>query len=223
MNVFPDWLESIAQIEGVQAAFVGRVDGVDVAMDRAEAVLALEPAHAKVADQLGFIWSGSWRAEQVHDNGIANVSPLTTGESQRLIPAVDGLITQTAGDLLAIYVADCGAVYFLDKKTKAIGLVHSGRMGTERQIVARAIEKMQMDFGTSVEDLVVVLAPCIRPPHYEVDFAQGIRAQVMEAGVPESQYHDCGICTAEEVEHYYSYRLEKGKTGRMLALLGIEA
>ncbi|MEM0897936.1 MAG: laccase domain-containing protein [Verrucomicrobiota bacterium] len=32
--------------------------------------------------------------------------------------------------------------------------------------------------------------------------------------------HDCGTCTAENVEIYYSYRREKGKTGRMLAMLG---
>jgi copper oxidase (laccase) domain-containing protein len=32
-----------------------------------------------------------------------------------------------------------------------------------------------------------------------------------------------GVCTACDLERYYSYRVEKGKTGRMLALLGINA
>jgi copper oxidase (laccase) domain-containing protein len=36
-----------------------------------------------------------------------------------------------------------------------------------------------------------------------------------------AQVHDCGICTGCDLQSYYSYRMEKGKTGRMLALLGL--
>jgi polyphenol oxidase len=35
------------------------------------------------------------------------------------------------------------------------------------------------------------------------------------------EIHDSGVCTACDLDHYYSYRAEKGKTGRMLALLGL--
>jgi len=34
--------------------------------------------------------------------------------------------------------------------------------------------------------------------------------------------YDSGVCTACDLEHYYSYRAEKGRTGRMLALLGLK-
>ena len=53
---------------------------------------------------------------------------------------------------------------------------------------------------------------------YEIDFAAEIVRQCRDAGVKE--IHDSGVCTACDLEHYYSYRAEKGKTGRMLALLG---
>ena len=33
--------------------------------------------------------------------------------------------------------------------------------------------------------------------------------------------HDDGECTACDLEQFYSYRMEKGRTGRMLALLGL--
>jgi len=33
--------------------------------------------------------------------------------------------------------------------------------------------------------------------------------------------YDSGICTACYLEAYYSYRAEKGRTGRMLALLAL--
>jgi copper oxidase (laccase) domain-containing protein len=34
--------------------------------------------------------------------------------------------------------------------------------------------------------------------------------------------HDSGVCTACHPDLYYSYRAEKGRTGRMLALIGLE-
>jgi copper oxidase (laccase) domain-containing protein len=33
--------------------------------------------------------------------------------------------------------------------------------------------------------------------------------------------HDSGRCTACGLTRYYSYRVEKGRTGRMLALLAL--
>ena len=35
------------------------------------------------------------------------------------------------------------------------------------------------------------------------------------------EIHDSGVCTACDLDRYYSYRAEKGKTGRMLALFGL--
>jgi copper oxidase (laccase) domain-containing protein len=35
------------------------------------------------------------------------------------------------------------------------------------------------------------------------------------------EIHDSGVCTACDLDRYYSYRVEKGKTGRMLALVGL--
>ena len=39
----------------------------------------------------------------------------------------DAIITNQRGVVLGVYVADCCAVYIVDPKTPAIGLVHSGR------------------------------------------------------------------------------------------------
>ena len=32
---------------------------------------------------------------------------------------------------------------------------------------------------------------------------------------------DCGDCTGANPDRYYSYRMEQGRTGRMLALLAL--
>jgi copper oxidase (laccase) domain-containing protein len=133
-----------------------------------------------------------------------------------VVPGVDGLVTGERGVVLGVYVADCGPVWLADRGTGAIGLVHSGRKGTEGGIVVRAIERMGREFGTRAADLVVVLGPCIRPPHYEVDFAAEIVRQARAAGAGE--VHDCGCDTAVDPASY-SYRTERGRTGRMLGLV----
>ena len=55
--------------------------------------------------------------------------------------------------------------------------------------------------------------------HYEVDFAAQIVRQCRALGVKE--IHDPAVCTACDLDRYYSYRAEKGKTGRMVALIGL--
>jgi copper oxidase (laccase) domain-containing protein len=64
---------------------------------------------------------------------------------------------------------------------------------------------------------VVQLSPCIRPPFYEVDFAAQIVAQLKAGGV--RRIYDCGENTGADLERFYSYRVERGLTGRMLAFL----
>ena len=103
------------------------------------------------------------------------------------------------------------------KPSGAIGLLHSGKKGTEANIFQRALERMQRDFGTRAGDVTAVLGPCIRPPHYEVDFAAQICRQAARAGV--GNFIDCGLNTASDLSRFYSYRKELGKTGRMMALI----
>jgi len=140
-------------------------------------------------------------------------------ESDVQFASCDGIITNQRKVALGIHVADCCAVYIVDPKKPAIGLVHSGKQGTELGVVANAIAQMKAHFGSEPSDLIVQLSPCVRPPHYEIDFAAEIIRQCRSKGV--SQAYDNGVCTACHLDRYYSYRAEKGKTGRMLALLAL--
>ena len=65
--------------------------------------------------------------------------------------------------------------------------------------------------------VTAVLGPCIRPPHYEVDIAAEIGRQADRAGL--GNFIDCGLDTAADLSRFYSYRMELGKTGRMMAML----
>lgn len=218
-EAFP-FLAPLNAIPGVRAGWIERVSELHITGDRDEAMNQLRPVHEARVSRFGgpaAIW---WRAEQVHGNAVALVpgSPqIIAPDGLPLVPGVDGLITRDPGVVLAIYVADCGAIWLADRRTGAIGLLHSGKQGTRSNIFATALEHMATHFGTRAEDVTAVLGPCIRPPDYEVDFAAEIGNQASRAGV--GNFIDCGLNTASDPSRFYSYRKELGKTGRMMALM----
>jgi copper oxidase (laccase) domain-containing protein len=198
-------------------AFIRRIPGIEVSHDKAEVLSRLDAAHREIKQSLQLDSLVFVTAEQVHGNKIAVVDqPI---ESDKCFSGCDGVITNQPGVCLDIYVADCCAIYIVDPEKHAIGLVHSGKKGTELKIASRAIELMNKRFGSTATDLIVQLSPCIRPPHYEIDFAAEIVRQCRSSGV--KQIHDSGVCTACHLDRYYSYRAEKARTGRMLALLAL--
>jgi copper oxidase (laccase) domain-containing protein len=206
-------------------AFAQRIPGIDVSRDKAKVLKRLDAAHREIREAIGISKWPRFTAQQVHGNKIAVVdTEICSGSSfgceGHEFPGCDGIITNQRGIVLGVCVADCCAVYIVDPKTPAIGLVHSGRKGTEFGVVANAIGQMIERFDSNSGDMIIQLSPCIRPPHYEVDFAAEIIRQCRESGV--KTIHDSNVCTACDVKRYYSYRAEKGKTGRMLALLGIQ-
>ncbi len=217
--------------------FTQRIPGINVSDAKAEVLNRLDAAHREIRNTGGM---GDWpmvTPQQVHGNKIAVVREVgsalradrewseldwhagAASLPSREFPGCDGIITNQRGVALGVYVADCCAVYIVDPKSPAISLVHSGRKGTELGVVTNAITQMIDRFGSNPANMIALLSPCIRPPHYEIDFAAEIVRQCQAVGV--RQIHDSGVCTACDLNRYYSYRAEKGKTGRMLALLAL--
>ena len=211
-NRFP----ALDAIRGIRAVFTRRVPGLDVCVGREEALERLEPFLLRARKDAGFGAMAFATAEQVHGNRVVEVS----GDSRFPIPNADGLLTTVRGICLGVYVADCAAVFLADRHARGIALVHSGKKGTELGIAAAAAKALCAATGAAPSDLVAQISPCIRPPHYEIDFASDIVRQLTDLGMGE--VHDCGICTASNPDSFYSYRLEKGRTGRMLAMLAIQ-
>jgi polyphenol oxidase len=195
------------QLPGIRHGFSTRSSASLEELD-AELITAFSAA--------GFPMERAVHAEQPHGNRVAVVEK----ETRERVPEVDALATRVPGLPLVVRVADCGPVYFYDPRQRAIAVAHSGRRGTEGNIVGETIAGLVKNFGSRPEDLVVQLGPCIRPPHYEIDFAAEIGRQARAAGA--TKFFDEGICTASNLSRYYSYRAEKGKTGRMWAVLMLE-
>ena len=76
-----------------------------------------------------------------------NESPGTT--SSEPAPQGDALITREPGVLLVVQTADCIPILLADPKRQAIAAIHSGWRGTVRRIAAKALGRMQMEFGTN--------------------------------------------------------------------------
>jgi len=150
--------------------------------------------------QLGF--TGYASAEQTHDNGVAVV------DRSGHVPAVDALVTRQRGLPLVIRCADCAPVFLVDRRTPAIALVHSGKKGTQANVIGETLKHIRADFA--------FIGPSIGPCHYEMDLWMEIENQL--AGI---EIHNPRICTACHLDRYFSYRAEKGQTGRMFAVLAI--
>lgn len=206
-----------AAAAGFRHRFTLRHPAINVNAERHIVVERLWDWHRDQVEAMGFPRTALRTAEQVHGTEVAVVSARSP---ENPIAGTDGLVSDSPGIALGIYVADCCAVFLADPVTGSFGLVHSGKRGAAGGISITAIRKMGEHFGAEPQDIIVELSPCIRPPAYEIDFAADIRQQCLDAGIQQQNLHDEGICTSADPRRFYSYRMEKGRTGRMLAVLG---
>ena len=95
----------------------------------------------------------------------------------------DALITRERGILLTIQTADCIPILLTDTKNRAVAAIHSGWRGTLARIAAKALGRMQMEFGTKPKDVIAALGPGIGRCCYEVgeEVAKEFAAQFPEA------------------------------------------
>lgn len=209
------FLNPISTLPGFRPLWIPRLPEVDVLGDREFALRNLSPHHDTTIAAAYPDAIARHHAEQIHGNRVAMIRSAETITH----PGADGLVTDLPGHLLGIYVADCAAIYLADPITRSIALLHSGKKGTEGNILSQAVTAMETAYGTDPANLICVISPCIRPPDYEVDIATMIRNQATALGI--KNFHDSCENTAADLTRHYSYRMEKGQTGRMLALLSV--
>ncbi len=212
---------SLDAVENLAHGFLLRSPDIDVRDEREVVLQRLEPFHTGLLGSLGIERDTLATGQQVHDRHVAVISGDRPGRAHFV--DTDALVTSIPGQFIGVWVADCAAVYLVDPVTRTCGIAHSGKKGTELGVVPAAIATMTKHFGSRAADLIVQIAPCIRPPAYEVNFAARILADCVEAGVPRARIHDCFTCTTGDLDRYYSYRVEKGMTGRMFAVIGWKA
>jgi YfiH family protein len=178
---------------------------------------------------------------QIHQDRILLLrEPLSTLPS---LSEYDALITNATNIFLGILTADCLPIFIVDQNRKVIAAVHAGRQGTALHITKKVLKKMEEEFGSSSEDLIIALGPSIGLCCYEidekvfmsewepfstsrgerrwmVDLAQINIAQMKEEGIKREQILWIDLCTRCHSDLFFSYRKE-GQTGRQLSFIGI--
>ncbi len=177
-------------------------------------------------------------ARQVHgDTAVTIRDPARTGETSA--GECDALVTDRAGTALVVQTADC--VPILLAAPGAVGAAHAGWRGSARNVAGVAVAALR-EIGASPESLQAWLGPSIGPCCYEVggevaaqfagDFVRegcggGFRldlrgvnvAQLEAAGLPRSSISVHPACTRCGGERLASYRRDRDRAGRMIALI----
>lgn len=188
-------------------------------------------------------------ANQTHSDNIKVISKRESKGWKRLDDAIencDALISNVEGVVLSILTADCVPILLYDHEKKAVAAVHAGWKGTKAQIVSKTVHKMKEVYGCDPKDIIVAIAPSIGRCCYEVgsdvvkhffDTPGGFSAvgekymldlpyinkkQLLDAGVKEEHIEMSHVCTACEVEQFFSYRKEQGCSGRFMSMIGLK-
>lgn len=178
-------------------------------------------------------------AYQVHGTAVLPVE--TAGQYQEY----DALISNQSGILLSVTVADCTPVLIFDPVRRAVAAVHAGWRGTVGGIVSTTLAAMQRTYGTHPADCLAYIGTCIDECDYAVDADVGEqfneeyarwddeqrkffvdlksanRDQLIAAGLVPQHIGISPYSTVTHNKDYFSHRKEKGKTGRMLAVIGL--
>lgn len=190
--------------------------------------------HALGFDPAQLAWS-----RQVHGAGIR------LAEEPGGAEGFDALITNTPGVVLAVSVADCTPVLVYDPRHRAVAAIHAGWRGAAAGIVEKTLQEMAVRFGTRGADCLAYVGTCIdecsfevgpevaaefagpfkrpgeHPGKYFVDLKAACAAQLQSAGLPLHNVECSALSTVLHQEDYFSHRRENGKTGRMMAVIGM--
>jgi YfiH family protein len=193
----------------------------------------------RFAAAVGFEIGNLTYSKQVH--GCEVLHAVAPG----LYTGYDALITNQPKLVLAVSVADCVPLLVYDTRNKAVAAIHAGWRGMAGGIISRTLTHMHIVFGTSGADCLAYIGPCIdecsfevgeevavqfdaaykRPDHhtgkYFVDLKRAGAVQLQQCGIPSEQIEISPFSTVLHNEDFYSHRLEKGTTGRLMAVIGI--
>ncbi len=156
----------------------------------------------------------------------------------------DALITDRPGVFLAVGAADCVPILLWDPEVPAVGAVHAGWGGIKEDIARKTVIRMTELFGSWPDRIRAVIGPAAGPCCYEVkddvarhfpeaflrrlparkihlDLWKANRHQLLEAGLEEAHIETSDLCTLCNADLFFSYRRDKGKTGGMLAVIGL--
>lgn len=186
--------------------------------------------------------------QQVHGSEILVIDQPNPDFNHYQRVECDAVITNQAGVMAGILVADCYPVVLYDPDGPAAGVVHVGWRGAAAGLLGRTVRAMSEMFGSRPERLCAAIGPGVGGHGYEVDrpVREAFRAgaggweqiarettlghwlldlrlscqlQLEAAGVPGARIDAVVECTCCHRETFYSYRRDNGRTGRQMGFV----
>ncbi|CEI73788.1 MULTISPECIES: peptidoglycan editing factor PgeF [Romboutsia] len=227
-----------------------RVNEIDKNLDFVNLAVTLKNVDAKSKDDMltvckegNFNFKNLTSNVQIHSDIVNVVEKFDIG----LKKDGDALITNLTNTPLLIFTADCVPIALIDKKNKAIGLIHAGWRGTYSKIVKNTIDKMIEKYNTNPKDIVSVIGPSIGRCCYEVSeeliekfntiltnkdekfyiIKEGkyhldlwnVNEQILkECNVKKENIINLNICTSCESDRFHSYR-KHDKTNERIGMI----
>ena len=173
---------------------------------------------------------------QVHSSKIISVKRAGHYESS------DGIINVGGNLVCSIKVADCLPIYFINRISRTIGLVHAGWRGLSLGIINEYFKNVKKN-NESASDNYVFIGPSIKKccfkvqndvlnhfdsrfyskindKHYQVDLQKWAVNQIMNLNIKKDKIFVIDKCTYCNKDLYESFRRDGDAAGRMYALLG---
>lgn len=160
----------------------------------------------------------------------------------------DALWTERRQVALGIKVADCLPVTIIDPASAVIANIHSGWRGAAAGIVSQTLDELQQGSPFSAAASLAYLGPSIRVCCFEVgeevvdefrkrhdpverwvdrtrgdrphlDLPSLTRARLEQRGFAPEAIFDSGVCTRCDGSIFHSFRRDRAKSGRNLAVV----
>jgi YfiH family protein len=170
---------------------------------------------------------------------------ITAGDELKSSYQGDAILTNRTDVIISVQVADCPAIYLVEEKGKAIGLVHAGWRGTLLGILPRTLERARSELNCRASEFTAVIGPCIQGCCYQVSDSVAVLfdekcmgrpqrnrttldltcvnvKQLLDCGVKEDRIFKNGECTCCNGDLFFSHRREGISAGRMTAFLGLK-
>ncbi len=104
-------------------------------------------------------------AKQTHS---ANIKIIGENDVPGKLDNIDGFISKRKDIIIVLKYADCLPIFIMDKKLEIIAGLHSGWRGTYDGILNKAIQKMESEFKSQKDDILIALGVGIKKCCYEV-------------------------------------------------------
>lgn len=237
----PEWRDAPANVRVLSTLRSGGVSrgpyaGLNLARHVGDDADAVAANRAWLRSAAGLPSEPLW-LEQVHGTEVVEHA----GTSPDAPPRADAAVAFAPSRVCVVMTADCLPVVFVDRAGTRVGVAHAGWRG----LVGGVLEATVAALRSAPDELVAWLGPAISPSSFEVgpevraafvhkaaeheaafvpnaagryqaDLYLLARQTLARAGVTRVSGGD--RCTSAEPEHFYSFRRDGARTGRMATL-----